>query len=288
MHPDGFQCIAESPRIAWRRYLARIPQHRSQAFTLIEVLVGFAVLAAVVTLLLSVFSNFSQITSTSNRRIETNKQPRAMFDRMAFDIGSAVSSGGVNIVFKKNEALPSGTSPKNDALILLTDAKNRDPQSRMAKIGYSVGPYQDQTRNMVVETVLRYVEPFGWGDDTSAIGITSSADAQPIAMGILRFELAFVNRDGKILAGPPPAPADSDQMREFYENLSAIICTVATLDEDSLQKLTPTERDAIVNRLDDAVDNQAPLAVWQSIDFANLPLPARQGLRFHQRYFRLK
>ncbi len=303
MPNSSFQGNIESvPNVGWRRCGSA---RNSRAFTMIEVLVGFAVLAAVVTLLLTVFSNFSQVTATSNRRIETNKQPRAMFDRMALDLGSAVTSGGVRMIFKKDSALPGGEPGKNDALILLTDAKNDVVGSRLTKIGYAVGPNEKQVpggTKVESDTVLRYVESFGWGDDTTTVSLandqgsnpvllTTNARSQPIGLGILRFELSFVNRDGQIIAEPPPE-GNSEAIRleraVFYKNLSAIICTVATLDEESLLKLGDGERKAIVNRLDNAVNNESPLERWQAVDLASFPQLARQGLRFHQRYFRLQ
>lgn len=265
---------------------------RQAAFTIIELLAGFAVLMLLVTLLLAAFTNFSQVTSTANKRVEVNKQSQTIFDRMAFDIGSAVTSGGIRMGFRKNQALPGGSASKNDVLILLTDAKTRDPQGRLAKIGYAVGPYEDRSRKMTLETVLRYVQEFGWDDDTTTIDLADDGgaplDSQSIAPGIVRFELSFVNRNGDLLAEPPAAGATAEEVRAFHQNLAAVVCTVATLDEDVLQKLSPSDRDEIADRLADAVDGQSPLAQWQAAGFQDLPRPVAQGLRFYQRYFWLK
>lgn len=269
----------------------RIPavsRKRPAAFTLIELLVGFAVLAVLVTLLLSAFSNFTDLTTNSKKRIDIGKFSQTMFDRMAFDINSAVSSGGVRMDFRKNAILPGGIASKNDALVMLTAAKTRDPLSRMAKIGFAVGPYQDQSRGGTIQSVLRYVEPFTWSDDTTTIDFTSSNDAQPVAPGIIRFELAFVNSNGEIVAEPPATGATEEEERMFHQNLASIVCTVATLNEDSLHKLTDVQRDEIANRLTDATNGQSPLALWQAVDFSDLPRPVQQGLQFHERYFLLK
>lgn len=258
------------------------------AFTLIELLVGLAVLSLLVTVLLAVFSNFSQVTSNASKRIESNKQSRGIFDRLAFDFGSVVTSGGVQMEFLKNQPLPNGVASQNDSLVLLTDARTRDAGSRLAKIGYGVGPYETRSRNMTLDTVLRYTEPFGWADDTTSIEITNGADAQAIAPGILRFELAFVDKEGNITSAPPAGASTSEVVREFHKNLAAVICTVATLDEDSLQKISEADRDVIVTRLGDAVNGVAPLSLWQQVDFTDLPGAITRGIRFHQRYFRLQ
>lgn len=253
-----------------------------RAFTIIELLVGFAILAVLVTLLLSVFSNFSQVTTSANRQMEVDKQSRTIFDRMAFDIGSAINSGNVRMIFKKNEFLPGGAASNNDAFVLLADAKSPSPDGRLAKVGYAVGPYTDPTvTDMTVQTVLRYVQPFGWDDDTTTIEITDNKYAQPIAPGIIRFELSFV-KDGQIVATPP-----AGDLTDFYEGLEAIICTVATVDENVLQKLTPSERTAMAGLLQDDPDGK-PLQRWQAVNLSAFPKAAVPSLRFHQRYFQLK
>jgi len=281
-------------RAAWLRIGARksrlptVSRRLSAAFTIIELLVGFAVLMILVTLLLSAFSNFTDLTTNSKNRSDLGKFSRTMFDRMTFDVNSAVTSGGVRMDFRKNAVLPGGTASKNDVLVLLAEAKTGDPAGRMAKIGYAVGPYEDQSRGITIQSVLRYTEPFLWSSDTTTIELASSTGAQPVAPGIIRFELAFVNRNGDTVAAPPAPGATEAEVRAFHRNLASIVCTVATLDEDSLQKLTPAQRDEITNRLVDATNGQSPLALWQAVDFSDLPRPVQQGVQFHERYFLLK
>ena len=260
-----------------------------RAFTIVELLVAFAVLALLVTILLSAFTNFSQVTTTANRQLELEKQSRTIFDRMVFDLGAAVTSGNVRVGFKKNEALAGGTASRNDALVFLTDAKTPSTDGRLAKIGYAVGPYTDRSRNdMELQTVLRYVQPFEWADDTTEIAISDARYAQPIAPGIIRFEFSFVMQDGSIVAAPPTATSDSDQMRAFYDDLAAVVCTVATLDEDTLQKMSENERKALADTFADAVNGKTPLETWQATSLTSFPKPVAQGVRFHQRSFQLR
>src|SRR5690554_5608714 len=121
---------------------------RAVGFTLIELLVAFAVLIVLVSILASVFSNFAQITSSSNRRLDSGRQVRAVFDRLGFDLNSAVKNGGVNIQFLKNQsASPTGQADVNDAIVMLADARSTDATSRLARIGYDVRDVQSQSRN---------------------------------------------------------------------------------------------------------------------------------------------
>lgn len=278
------------PRLAFpgRRRTAS----RTGGFTLIELLVGFAVLALLVTVLAAAFSNFSQVASTSNRRMEINKQSQALFDRLGFDIASSVKSPGVRMQFLKDTTLPDRGASVNDAIIMLTDAKSSDAAGRLANVGYGVDTRSSQSRDMQVDTVHRYIQAQRWEDDTTLIDISAgkpsapAIDSQPIAPGILRFELAFMMKDGTIRSTPPPVGAAEDVMEQFYDNLGSVIVAVATLDDDSLNKLSDTDISAIIDELDNAEAGKSPLETWQSVSFEGMPV-AQRGLRFHQRFFRV-
>lgn len=254
---------------------------RAAGFTLIELLVAFAVLIVLVSILASVFSNFAQITSSSNRRLDSGRQVRAVFDRLGFDLNSAVKNGGVNIQFLKNQsASPTGQADVNDAIVMLADARSTDATSRLARIGYDVRDVQSQSRNTMQPSLMRHVEPFMWDDDVvKDIALTSSATTQTLAPGILRFELAFLREDGEIVAAPPPA-----------DQIKAVICAVATLDEESMGRVQQSDIDALIGALPDAVDGNPPLAQWdiQGSALQNVPQSIAENVRFYQRYFYLK
>lgn len=258
------------------------------AFSILELLVAMAVLALLTVLLATAFSNFAQVASSSSRRMETSQQARALFDRMAFDIGSAVKSGATGIAFWEDETISGESDSDNDVLVLLTDAKTSDPGGRMAVVGYEVGNFEDKSLDMDTRTVLRHVEPFAWEDDTTTMAITDAADAQPIAPGIIRFELAYLTANGTILGSPPPADADAETLRAFREDLTAVICAIATVDEDTLRRVTPEQLEDVALSLGNPDDGESPMSVWQEVDMSDLPPPVVQGLRFHERFFPVK
>lgn len=257
----------------------------ASAFSLIELLVAVAVLAALVTLLTGAFSLFSQVAATSSKRLETGKQARAAFDRLAIDLDLAVKNRGVAIEFFKNQGLGGEASGLNDAILALVNARSQSAESRLALVGYGAADYRNQGEDFTMGVLQRYTAPFLWGDDTKTIVLPANAEAQPMAEGILRFELAFVNDAGQIVVDIPAGAADR---KEFASGLQSVICTIVALDEETLRKLTDTQRRSLVERFRDAEPGKTPLGDWQQVSLADLPQPVRENIRFHQRYFRLK
>lgn len=252
------------------------PPRRRDGFTMVELLVSFAVLILLSMLLLGSLSSFTTVTSTSGQRIETDSLARAVYDQMDFDLNAAVPTGQVPLTFRKNTAATGGGSAPNDSMLFLCRARSTDADSRMAVVGYDIGsdPLSSDT-----STVLRHTSPFAWTDDTSTIALHSVADTQPLP-GVIRMELGFLidDKDGTILADPP---ADTTTIK-------AVICALATLDAASLGRLSAAEKQSLVSSLTDAADNAPPVSRWSLSDLPDLPSYVRQNIRFHQRYFYLK
>ena len=249
-----------------------------QAFTLVEVLVSCSVMMVLLIILAGATSNFSNLIILSNTRLETGKQARAVFDRLNFDLNSAINHGGVSLKFLKNQKLLGpATTTLNDAIVLLASAKSTSADSRMAKIGYEVNEQTNASKGFVEETLTRCVEPFLWTDSTSALAISNAAARQTLAPGVFRLELAFLKKDGTIVAAAPPS-----------DEIKAVICAVAVLNEDVLARLKDSERKTLADSLPDAVDGSAPLAQWNLANLGSMPSGVVQNVRFHQRFFYLK
>lgn len=252
-------------------------------FTLIEVLVGMAVLGLVVVLLSQAASHFSRATISSTQRLESGRQVRALFDRMDFDLRSAINRAGTRIDFRKNESSTGAPSSRNDSMVFLTQARSSDPGARLAVVGYEVGEHEMAAHDTVTDTVLRHVDAFSWSDDATRPELSSATQAQAVAPGILRFELSFVDADGNHIASPPAGGGAAEEA--FFENIREIVCTVATVDENTLQILSRAQLQAVRDRLPDAVNGESPLANWQALDLSTLPSPVNRSIRFHQRIF---
>ncbi len=249
---------------------------RQRGFTLIELLVSFAVLALMVAVLATTFSNFVGVTSSSGKRLETNNQMRTIFDRMSFDLASSIRRGGVTIAFNKNAQASGGAAGLNDSMVFLTDARTSSP-SRMARIAYEVNMDNNPVLKTDFSSLFRGVEPFSWQDNAGSTALRSTADWQPLGRGIFRMELSFLKTDGTLASTQPPE-----------NETAAVICSVASLDENSFSKLSQSERSFLVAALPDAIDNELPISRWTADRFSALPLFVRQNVRFSQRQFYLK
>lgn len=249
----------------------------SAAFTLIELLVSFAVLAALVTLLASTFSNFAGLTSASGKRMEANNQIRTVFDRMGFDLGASVRTGGMTMTFGKNKQISGSDDEVNDSVYMLADARSTEADSRLARIGYEVAAQQNEATSVPVEALLRCVEPFRWNDSTTDTRLGSNAQKQPLGWGVFRMEFSFLKTDGNIVANPP-----------VMDELAAVICSTASLDEKTYARLNDDQRESLAKKLPDARDGRLPIADWKADLFDGLPAAVKQNVRFQQRQFSLR
>jgi len=247
------------------------------AFTLIEVMVSCAVLAILVALLSSTFSNFAGLTSSSGRRIETGNQIRTVFDRMAFDLSSSVRDGGIEIQFAKNAQVNGGAATVNDAIGLLTDARSTTAGSRLARVGYEVADDQNPAVQSPLMSLFRCVEPFLWTDNSAETGLSANAERQPLGRGVFRMELSFLKTDGSLVAAPPAA-----------DEIAAVVCSTAWLDAATYAQLPDGTMQTLAAALPDAVDGALPLSSWNADRFAFFPPAVARNVRFHQRQFYLK
>lgn len=243
---------------------------------MIELLVSCAVLALLVTVLASTFSNFIGVASTSGKRLETNNQMRTVFDRMSFDLASSIRTGGVKVKFNKNAQVSGVSETKNDSMSFLTDARTKS-NSRMARVGYEVSSDKNLATNVSFLSLYRGVDIFSWDDNAGSVALTNAADWQSLGRGVFRMELSFLKTDGSLVAAEPSE-----------EELAAVICSTASLDEASLSKLTDDEKSSLIEALPDAPDGALPLSNWTEDKFSSLPVFVRQNVRFSQRQFYLK
>jgi len=249
---------------------------RAGGFTIIELLVSSAVLALLVTALAATFSNFIGFTSSSGKRLENNNQMRTIFDRMSFDLSSSVRNGGLEVIFSKNAQARGGGSTLNDSMIFFTDARTAH-DSRLARVAYEVDQGGNAATGVQFSSLFRGVDPFNWSDNPGSTTMSTMTDWQELGRGIFRMELSFLKTDGSLVGAAP----DQDE-------IAAVICSTASLDESSLSKLSVGERSLLISALPDAQNDELPLSKWSADQLAGLPPFVRQNVRFSQRQFYLK
>lgn len=246
------------------------------AFTMIELLVSCAVLALVVTVLASTFSQFVGLTSNSGRRLESYNQMRSVFDRISFDLASCIRNGAVVMEFRKNQQAANGADTRNDSMSFLTDARTSGASSRFARVTYEVFSDENTATARKLFSLYRGVNPFLWTDNTRDMKIAGT-DWQPLGRGVFRMELSFLKTDGTLVANPPP-----------QDEIAAVICSTASLDESSLGKLSEGQIEELISLLPDAEDGVLPVSNWTAGKVSSLPPFVTQNVRFAQRQFFLK
>ncbi len=250
------------------------------AFSLIELLVACSLLVVVVVLLAVSFSNFTGVTATSGRRLQTGNETRTAFDRMAFDLSAAIRQSGVEPIFRTNRQATSLATSPNDSFILLADARSTLPGSRFARVGYEIAAETNEVSGTVMLSLYRCSEPFQWSDNILSTNF-QAPDRQPIARGVFRMELSYIKTNGAISSAALPV-----------DELSAIVCTTASLDEGTYTRLKRTSSQladmaALLPDSPAGTNSVLPLVNWK-LDLFNGDPSVKQNVRFDQRYFYLK
>ncbi len=140
-----------------------------QGFTLIEVLLAMAILAAVVTVVYASFSTAGQNVERAEKVRDETDLARTLMARMSDDITNAFILGGnvsTGFVGKKEETEIEGTDHRFDGLSLTTLTNWRRPGSKeteLWEVGYSFKETPDGKGRVLVRREKRELtrdEPF--------------------------------------------------------------------------------------------------------------------------------
>jgi len=287
------------------RWTAINQMKRNAAFTLTELLISIAVLVGLVLLFSRLFVSASTITTSGNKRMETDGQIRPLFERMAADLAQMAKRSDLDF-FGKGTAAPNsigGTMPGNDQfafysavpgyhasssspgpISLVAYRISRNTLERMAK-----GLLWNGASNTDVPVVfLPLTISSTWASATSS---AADSDYEPMGPYVFRFEYYYVLKNGAVASIPWDVAAGHAAVNGF-QDVSAISICLAALDSKS-RRLTS---DPDLNMLALAMNDFSPsmnagdlLTQWQSALYSatGIPRPALSAVRLYERTFAL-
>ena len=270
-----------------------------RAFTLIELIVSIGVLTLLALIASRLVHSAGSLTTLGYKRMEAANQVRPLLARMALDFAQMIKRSDLDYYVKS----AADNQPGNDRIAFFSNSPGYYPstgsQSPVSLISYRVNAnssaasfnrMERMSKGLVWTGVSATDTPVIFGLQAIAVNwppaidsVSADADYELIAPQIFRFEYFYLLKSGAI-SDTPGGPGMQD--------VSAISIVVAAIDQQSRQLLSDTQVTTLIGRLKDFDRSQPGYDLpdsWQSALDAtgDMPRPAINGIRIHQRYFSL-
>jgi hypothetical protein len=272
-------------------------------FTLTELLVSIAVLVALVLLFSRLFVSASAVTTSGNKRMDTDGQVRPLFERFAVDFAQMVKRSDVDFFGKGSDAPNSvgGLMASNDQLAFYSAVPGYHSSavspSPISLVAYRVGANQLERMAKALlwngasatETPIVYLPLTIAGNWVAATNHNPDADYELIGPYVFRFEYYYVLKSGALSVTPWDVSAGHINVSGLQDVAAFQIC-IAALDPKSRHLMS----DDHLNTLTASMDDFSPpmghgdlLAQWQgALNAATaLPRPAIAAVRLYERSF---
>jgi len=126
------------------------PRSPGSGFTILELLVAMTVLALLVVMVAQLTSSATATITSSRKHMDADTQARAIFDRLAMDIGKMVKRSDVDCIVKGSNVDDPGklpVMPRDDAMFIFSEAPGYWPsdlssaqKSPVSLVGYRINP----------------------------------------------------------------------------------------------------------------------------------------------------
>lgn len=279
-------------------------KHRA-AFTLAELLVSIAALAALVLLFSRLFVSATAIIGSGNKRMETDGQVRPLFERIAADLAQMVKRSDLDF-FGKGTAPPNsigGAMSGNDQFAFFSAAPGYHSSSS------SPGPISLIAYRIDTNTLQRMAKGLLWNGasntdapvvflpltitNTWASATNSSADADYELIGphVFRFEYYYVLKNGAVAAVPWDITS-GHLTANGLQDVSAISISLAAIDSKSRLLVPDADLNTLAAAMNDFSSSMNPgelLTQWQSAlsSATGIPRPGLSAVRLYERTFAL-
>lgn len=281
-------------------------QKSSDGFTIVELLVSAAVFAVIVLLVSRLFSSAAAVTTSGNKRMDSEAQVRPLFDRLAIDFSQMIKRPDIDYFLKS----PGNGQTGNDQLAFYSMVSGYYPssgsQSPISLVGYRINSRSSSTSSCKLERMSKGLVWNGvsttdtpvvflpltiaatWPTATNA---NADSDYELIAPYIFRFEYYYLLKNGSFSVIPWNTAAGHSAISGM-QDVAAISACVAALDPKSRVLLSNSQLAALAARLPDFSMSMSPGALvsqWQSALDAttDMPRPSIQAVRIYERYFYL-
>lgn len=282
----------------------RKPTQNIRGFSLIEILVAFAVLALLAVLFVQALNATSGVVAQSSKDLDVHADMRQALDRLTMDLAAKVrrdevptnvlkQPGNDALIFKSSvpAAPENGMNPRGIALVAYR-------VSNLGPSGNSSDPIHLQRSSQALTwsnsaRVLEFIDPTA-GTPVPSAPPDAAFDA--LGPGVFRFEVTYIAAEG-----PHQSLERSDfpsTSREFDRNVAALVVTVAALDRESRRILSDPQRQIadLAESFPDSENGTSTIDAWSQLASesdrlatdAGIPLRAASAVRVMQRRIPLR
>lgn len=278
---------------------------RLQAFTLIELLVSIVILVGLVLLMSRLFISASTVTTSGNKRMDSDAQARPLLERLSIDLEQMVRRADVDF-FGKGTATPNsagGAMTGNDQIAFYSNVPGYHPSSvspsPISLVAYRIGTNKLERMAKALwwngasasDTPIVFLPLTIAGNWLAATNSDMDSDYELIGPYVFRFEYYYILRNGTPSLTPWDVSVGHTSVSGL-QDVAAISVCVAALDPKSRLLVPNTDLSTLAGSMNDFLSSMNPgdlVTQWQtSVNSAvGLPLPARTAVRFYERTFGL-
>jgi type II secretory pathway pseudopilin PulG len=253
-------------------------RNRTEAFTLVEVLVACAVLVLLVVMVAEMVGSATSVTSASKKRLDADDEARLVFDRMDADIALMLKRPDVSPLFVTNANSNNDPNDLNDAFYFYSQAPASSTNttvnnSQIALIGYRiVSTNQDAQSNGLTRLgVEESWDALSFITNVSTNGVDDT-NYHLIAPSVFRMEFALLMKPGSTnnstnfnigFAGPVPSNTVStngtnvffqtNNLGQSLKDVAGIVVALAILDPTSQKIIGTNALTTLAAKMEDAV-----------------------------------
>lgn len=246
-------------------------RNRTEAFTLVEVLVACAVLVLLVVMVAEMVGSATNVTSASKKRLDADDEARLVFDRMDADIALMLKRPDVSPLFLANANSNNDPNDLNDAFYFYSQAPASSTNttvnnSQIALIGYQIA--SNSLQRLGIEESW---DTLSFATNLSTNGIDET-NYHTIAPSVFRMEFALLMKPGSTnnstnfnngFAGPVPANIIStngtnvffqtNNVGQSLKDVAGIVVALAILDPTSQKIIGTNALTTLAAKMEDAV-----------------------------------
>jgi type II secretory pathway pseudopilin PulG len=242
---------------------------------LIEVLVAAVVVSLVLVLLFQIITITTNLTQSSQVRMQSMAGLRGAMDRMSTDFYSAAVREDLPPYFEK--------APGNDACYFYAATTGYGGERGVSRIGYRIredGLTRGAEGTGWTEDKIEFSEPL---KDSPFVSDRDNPNYELLADRVFRFEVEFIMADGSV---------GSSTNIESWTNVRSMVVTMAAIEGQALKRASGTLAD-LAALFPDPPDNTRAADFWAArlndpaFFNGNPKFPAKtlQGIDIRQRIF---